>query len=339
MRKEGVHGQQARLCCNGTWNDPEDRTHVYRIYSAACRLRDAGLDLKVYFDKGVGTRLGQVLLGGSVGQGLSKNVREAYRWLLPRYRDGAKISLFGFSRGAFTVRRLTGLIHLAGLLPARCEAHVLTAWHAYKAKSSRRQFDRLGTRRPRIYFVGVFDTVGALGIPIDVFQRLVAGLRPGVDERFHNTQLCNVNIARHALAIDERRGPFQPTLWTREECRSSSNNVKQVWFPGVHADIGGGYEDKRLAEVPLVWMLEEAAGAGLDLFPGFEADPLFPHCGGAAHESLRGGYRAFPPCRRPIGSRQAKPWNLSQADPPRDRLGQQPQARRSRRRVHTLLGP
>lgn len=294
------------VCCDGTWNDPEDRTHVYRIYRAARCLSVTDPDLEVYYDKGVGTRLGQVLLGGSVGQGLSKNVREAYRWLLPRHRDGTKIFLFGFSRGAFTVRSLAGLIHLAGLLPARYEAHTLTAWQAYKDKSSGRQFDQLETRRPRIHFVGVFDTVGALGIPIDVFQRLLAAVRPGIDERFHNTQLLNVNIARHALAIDERRGPFQPTLWTRGDGRPSSNNVKQVWFPGVHADIGGGYEDKRLAEVPLVWMLEEAAGAGLDLFPGFEAeaDPLFPHCGGAAHESLRGGYRALPPYRRPIGPGQ-----------------------------------
>ncbi len=161
-------------------------------------------------------------------------------------------------------------------------------------------------------FLGVFDTVGALGVPIDWIKMITADL-PHLNLQFHDTRLCgNVDVACQALAVDEQRGPYEPTWWEEPEPGAPRpEKVLQVWFAGVHSDIGGGYaDDKALAEVPLGWMLEQAREAGLDLSAGLPAWPVKGDPGGRLHESMSLKWRFahllpdIDPYRRPIGAGQ-----------------------------------
>ncbi len=163
---------------------------------------------------------------------------------------------------------------------------------------------------PEIHFVGVWDTVGALGIPID-------GVRmPWIAKRwsFHDTTLSShVHFAFQALAIDEQRGPFRPTLWEQQP-DAKGQTLQQLWFAGVHSDVGGGYSDPGLAEIPLLWMVERARECGLafasDHFllatDGIDAEQrhlgaqIAPDALGLMHESRKGFYRALPAYLRPL---------------------------------------
>jgi hypothetical protein len=163
----------------------------------------------------------------------------------------------------------------------------------------------------RIRFLGVFDTVGALGVPLGWVNQITADL-PHLNLQFHDTRLGgNVDVACQALAIDERRGPFEPTWWEAPAPGAATpEKVLQVWFPGVHSDVGGGYPDKSLAEVALGWMLDQAQDAGLDLAPGLPGWPVRGDPGGALHDSFSLGWRfvhhlpSVDPYVRPIGTAQ-----------------------------------
>lgn len=312
------------ICCDGTWNDEADRTHIFRISEAARRLDDPAL--RVFYDPGVGTERLSRLRGGALGRGLSKNIRQAYGWLARAWRPDDQIFVFGFSRGAYTVRSLGGLISFAGLLNdddvERAEREgedlIKKAYKAYRMvkrepERAARFRDRPAyarSRHPQIRFLGVFDTVGALGVPVNWLQSIFDHLPfSEANVEFHDTTLGpQVEIACQALAIDERRGPFRPTLWSG--AAKPGQTVKQVWFAGVHSDVGGGYREKGLAELPLGWMLNEARAAGLDLWPGFAADPPRADAGGLIHDSMDKAYRALhrlpsiDPYDRPIGPGQ-----------------------------------
>ena len=307
---------QLIVCCDGTWNDPDDGTHIHRI----CQAGRAALPEPehVFYDKGVGLQPGMRLSGGALGKGLSQNVRDAYRWLARHYADGAEIYVFGFSRGAYTARSLAGFINYAGVLQASDEGAIEDAYDAYRFRQQERVNARFHesaahgrSRQVRLRFLGVFDTVGALGVPLDWVKGITADL-PHVNLQFHDTRLCgNVDVACQALAIDERRGPFEPTWWEAPQPGATvPEKVMQVWFPGVHSDVGGGYPDKALAEVALGWMLEQAREAGLDLGPGLPEWPIRGDPGGALHDSFSLGWRfahhlpSLDPYVRPIGTAQ-----------------------------------
>ena len=251
------------VCCDGTWNTPEQRdegvpvpTNVVRLYNAVAERDAAGEEQLRYYHPGVGSEGNwwERLAGGSAGVGLTRNVLSAYRWLGTTYRDdggGDRLFLYGFSRGAYTVRSLAGMIGQCGLLDLtglderevwkrverafkegyrkrRAAADWAGDWHFHGGGP--------GTTFP-IHFIGVWDTVGALGIPDDL--TLLNLLDDPKKYAFHATDLGDgVVHARHALALDEMRGSFSPTLWTDV---APSRDVKQVWFPGVHADVGGSY--------------------------------------------------------------------------------------------------
>ena len=183
------------------------------------------------------------------------------------YAPGDRIFLFGYSRGAYTVRALCGLINNCGIV-RRADARLIArAWRMYKSPAKKNHpngeaamaFRQAHSHESRaVHFVGVWDTVGALGIPFSLM-----GLFDSNDEFYDNRMGANVVTARHALAIDERREDFAPTLW---ESRSGLD-LKQVWFAGCHGDVGGGYapdaDGSCVADVAFRWMLDEAAGAGL----------------------------------------------------------------------------
>jgi hypothetical protein len=313
------------VCCDGTWDDPDDGTHIHRICQAArAALSDSE---SVFYEKGVGLAPGMRLSGGALGKGLSENVRKAYRWLVRHYTSHAEIFIFGFSRGAYTARSLTGFMNYAGLLQAQDEGAIENAYEAYRFRQQERVNTRFHdgaaharSRQVRVRFLGVFETVGALGVPLGWVEQITADL-PHLNLQFHDTRLCgNVDVACQALAIDERRGPFEPTWWeVPAPGATTPEKVLQVWFPGVHSDVGGGYPDKSLAEGALGWMLDQAQDAGLDLAPGLPSWPIRGDPGGALHDSFSLGWRfahllpSVDPYVRPIGTAQREAQALAPA--------------------------
>ena len=268
------------VCCDGTWNDPSDeddgvpaRTNVFRLFNAVDEEAKNPVQLTRY-QAGVGTS-GPLdkALGGAMGWGLSEDIRDCYSWLAQKYRPDDRIYLFGFSRGAFTVRSLAGIICKYGIvrLAKGARPDDVTKRLYRQGYRSDQPLDGIEFHKDsnKVEFIGVWDTVGALGIPDD---KALLDLFDNPDHyRFHDTALNpNVRRARHAVAIDERRGSFAPTLWD-EDKMGAHRDVQQKWFPGVHSDVGGGYKEKGLSDGALRWMIEESAEVGkTDEIPGRE---------------------------------------------------------------------
>lgn len=295
------------ICADGTWNRPEEEpddvaTNVLRLARAIRPFAAAGAPQHVFYDWGIGSYYNRVR-GGITGLGIHKNIMDAYRFIVQNYTPGSRIYLFGFSRGAYTVRCLCGLINNCGILK-RPEARLIqTAFDHYKRKGEAHKpsgeasvaFRRNYSHAAReVQFVGAWDTVGALGMPISVL-----GLFDSDDE-FYDTRLGgNVRVARHAMAIDERREDFAPTLWLPRD----RLDLKQVWFAGSHGDVGGGYpadDDGTLAsDTPLKWMLDEARLAGLDVEPHLPRS-IRVSTSARLHKSRRLIYRVRRSFQRPL---------------------------------------
>lgn len=269
------------LFFDGTWNAADskgDETNVARL-ARAVRANSGDKPQIALYLRGVGTSgpwLRQVL-DGATGGGVDDNIRAAYMFLgqnylpdEPGHRPADEIYLFGFSRGAFTARSLAGFIATCGLLKRNHLGLIRQAWAYYRSRTPGRSPQDFNLRfggtaadpinhAPRIRFVGVWDTVGALGIPQSLIDPAAAA-----NYEFHDTSPSGIiDRGRHALAIDEQRDSFVPTLWTQPI--PPGTNIQQVWFPGVHSDVGGGYGQSDLAMIPLRWMADEAAAAGLAL--------------------------------------------------------------------------
>jgi uncharacterized protein (DUF2235 family) len=293
------------IACDGTWNRPDEvhdgracPTNVVKISRAI-----APEGQEVFYERGVGTARSERLRGGMFGFGLSRNVRDCYRYLSTNYVPGDALYLFGFSRGAFTARSLAGFIGNSGILKPEHADRLDEAYELYRDREDPKKKPGGATAKAfranyshdevPIRFVGVWDTVGALGIPLPV-----AALTKRWS--FHDVRLgAHVETACHALSIDERRGPFQPTLWERQATAPKTQTLEQVWFSGVHSDVGGGYPDAGLADVPLRWMAARAAAAGLVLTPGWE-QATQPDALGPDHTSFKGFYRLMRPCVRDL---------------------------------------
>lgn len=305
------------VCCDGTWNDPRDKTHVWTIAHGLAEQDANGNEQRPFYQEGVGTAVGELFRGGAFGVGLSENVREAYHWLVDQYEPGDEIFCFGFSRGAYTARSLGGFVSLVGLIapsdtPPQTEARIAALYLAYRGKG---EIPEKPQHRPNIRFMGVFDTVGALGVPITWVKQIGKWL--GVDLGFHDTLLSSrIEYACQALAIDEQREPFAPTLWESaiqeiEGRPGMRQEIHQVWFPGVHCDIGGGYPEpeKDLSRIPLDWMLRHAEKCGL-VFRDDIADRVIddePYA--EIHDSMSSGWErihkfspSLAPYVRPIGN-------------------------------------
>jgi hypothetical protein len=252
------------ICLDGTWNNADSAAPQSNvaILSDLVDLRQGGRSAQqLYYDPGLGTAGSflERLAAGVGGQGLSANVLGAYRFLSLTYRPGDNIYLFGYSRGAFTARSLCGFIAASGLLRAElCDkANLDFAWSYYRMRPKERfpsdhaKLREMSYANVRIRFVGVFDTVGSLGIPRKWLNWI--GRR---SFQFHDTELCSiVDHSCQALAIDEHRMEFEAAVWDVPR-RGGYHTVEQVWFPGVHANIGGGCEDKGLSDLTLDWMLK-----------------------------------------------------------------------------------
>lgn len=222
-----------------------------------------------------------------MGRGINRQIRRAYGWLASRYRPGDMIFLMGYSRGAFAVRSLAGVIDQVGLLRADCatERNIRTAYRHYQAlpgSDVARAFHRAYCHPSvMVEMIGIWDTVKALGLRLPLLWKWSE-----TAHAFHSHQLgASVRHGFHALALDETREVFAPILWETLSDRPVS--VEQVWFNGAHGDVGGqlgGFHAARpLANIPLVWMLEKAEGCGLPLPAGwrgrFPCDPDAPRVG------------------------------------------------------------
>lgn len=243
--------------------------------------------LSVYYEPGLQWQGWRHMLDVAAGRGINRQIRRAYGWLASRYRPGDRIFLFGYSRGAYAVRSLAGLVDRMGLLRREeaTERAVLLLYRHYQTNpdspAARRLVRRLCHAEAQIEMVGVWDTVKALGLQLPVLWKFTE-----VPHRFHNHHLGRaIRRGFHALALDETRTVFEPVLW--DSLPGWEGHVEQVWFRGAHGDVGGmigGYLPARpLANIPLVWMLERAADCGLPLPPGwrdrFPCDPQAPMVG------------------------------------------------------------
>jgi uncharacterized protein (DUF2235 family) len=291
-------GKNIVLLADGTGNSESSafKTNVRRLYEAVdTQPPKPGESAQVaFYDNGVGTETFKPLqvLGLAFGIGVARNVKNLYTFLCRNYNEGDNIYLFGFSRGAFTVRVLAGLILRCGVVvdwksDAELAQSVKLAYAEYKRDVARRATKTrpwllagqlLGGKEageiegidfgfeqkyPRISFIGVWDTVDAYGMPIDE-------LKEGIDRYVWPMTLADrhfsdhVDRACHALSLDDERPTFRPVLWT--DPANKPERLSQVWFAGVHANVGGGYPDDSLACVSLQWMMDEAHACGLRFY-------------------------------------------------------------------------
>lgn len=262
------------FCADGTWNHPKEAgkvstgdTNVYKFYKA---MLTTATQCPRY-DDGVGadTSFFQHLLGGAFGEGLFQKIKEGYTTIAHDYSDGDSIYLFGFSRGAYTARSIAGMLGACGLPKTLTQAAIDDAFATYRmqpqsAERAAAKADlvaKYGNHPVTIAMIGVWDTVGSLGIP-----SLIGGVDP-VKYGFLDTRLsAAVKAAFHAISIDERRRAFPPTLWVSDDVPGQI--VEQVWFSGCHSSVGGGDKDSGLSDITLKWMLTKAKEQELEIDPG-----------------------------------------------------------------------
>ena len=297
------------ICCDGTWNTPDNTeagipvpTNVVKFASSVKPQDKKGIVQLVYYDAGVGTSGSRFkrVYDGATGKGLLRNIREAYAYLLHNYSLGDELFFVGFSRGAFTVRSLAGLIRNSGILRPNALHmidHAVALYRSRSAATHPREKEATLFRRTYsvadetpIKFIGVWDTVGALGNP------LLSNTIFGRHNRFHDTDLSRIiSDAYHALAVDEKRRLFKPTLWN-QQAGYRHQTLEQTWFAGAHSSVGGGCPTTGLSDIALQWMREKAKKCGLAL----EATDLQENVLEQYEESRTGGYRLMSKYHRPI---------------------------------------
>jgi uncharacterized protein (DUF2235 family) len=284
------------LFCDGTWSDLEDGrpdTNVLLLYKSVAPSDGPITQISEYID-GVGAKKNK-LTGGIWGKGLDEKILQAYVALCGHYEVGDEIYVFGFSRGAYTARSLVGMLRKCGVMkreelkeraeqamdlyrkrsaggPDSAEAQAFRSAHAVAhADNSLVDIpDNLArpedaARMLRVRYLGIWDTVGALGVPETIpFSAWI-----NQKHRFHDLALSRiVQWARHAMAIDETRNSFEPSPWSQESLIAINSmhreyRVEQDWFSGDHGSVGGGYKERRLADGALIWVAEGAERAGL----------------------------------------------------------------------------
>ena len=276
---------------DGTWNTLNNNTNVWRMKS----LTGQTAEQRVYYSQGVGTLRGESLKGGVTGYGIDAEIINAYTWLMENFAEGDEIFIFGFSRGAYTARSLSGLISKCGILKLGAPLSIEQLYERYRQYTDAATITALlngpapadntpledrwlvkYSQATPVKFIGVWDTVGSLGFPI--------ASRHASYERYKfldtHLRLQNQN-AFHALALDEHRKNFEATFWTKTTRHGANsaadrpiNSVEQRWFIGAHANVGGGYPSDQLAQLPLKWLIDKAAAHGLTFIDTVVIDTL-----------------------------------------------------------------
>ena len=343
-------GKNLVVFCDGTDDQfGQDNTNVVKLLSSAVRQADSQV---AFYDPGVGTfpapgawtpiaQWWTKLLGEMVGYGLTQNVATCYDFLMRNYVDGDRIYIFGFSRGAYTARVLAALIHACGLLRTYNPNLTTYAINLFRAEAigAKKKNDRDEARtqqfvplrlpmcdhfkavfsvEPTVHFIGVWDTVASVGSIFNPFKLPFTHWNPSV-----------LNV-RHAISIDERRKFFRPNLWSEHQDGCA---VKQIWFAGVHGDVGGGYPESQsgLAKIALRWMMQEAQACGLELdlerqraILGRGSNEVPPNPYGPMHDELKKPMWKFAQWiprrmsrRNPATHRYESYWNFSPVQQPR----------------------
>lgn len=274
------------ICCDGTGNEYcKEKTNVSKLFDIAENRTERQI---IYYDPGVGT-MGSTfaiswvgkklswLFGLAFAYGLPQNIEDAYSFLMDNYEDGDHVYLFGFSRGAYTVRALAGMIMKCGLLHKEYKNLLPYATRLYRKRDNTRDSKKVKAFREAFsrncvpYFIGVWDTVKSVGIRNKI--------------RFGDSKLSEeIPYGYHALSIDEKRFKFRPLLWEKSEAKNQT--IEQVWFPGVHCDVGGSYERAGLSDGALKWMIQKAANHGM-IVDTAEFDKIIPDCGQKANISFK----------------------------------------------------
>jgi uncharacterized protein (DUF2235 family) len=284
-------------------------TNIYKLFNM---IEDRTSKQIAFYDPGLGT--GWRKISGNIGgMGISRNIQECYRFIFENFEAGDRIFLVGFSRGAATVRSLSSFIHYFGILPKSRPELIKDAYKIYKTRNGvkRRQrakdfIDKHHTMWTRVKFLGCYDTVAALGLPFKTASIILDGI-PGFRHRFHNFTLSeSVENAFQALAIDDERKTFSPILWDVET--KSYQKIRQVWFAGMHTDVGGGYEEQNLSDIPLVWMTQMAVKQGLRIFPRHKVT-IYEDADGVMHNS-RGTFLTR------LYRRKVREWPYNRKDKP-----------------------
>ncbi|ART83333.1 hypothetical protein CBP31_12455 [Oceanisphaera profunda] len=287
--------QKLILLFDGTWNDPQTNTNVIKLARSIAPF--AGLQRQRFFySPGVGTTDATRLMGGLFGVGLSKNLLQGYDWLARHYRPGDEVWVFGFSRGAYTARSMVGMIRKCGLLHIVTPTQLAEAERLYRNKSAApdgeqcQQFRRQYSQEIKIHLLGVWDTVGALGIPGTLLSERGT-------YAWHDTRLSKiVERAYQAIALDEHRAVYNTVPWTSPngQKKPAQKIVEQRWFIGAHANVGGGYINDPLADLALAWMQQKAMAAGLVLDAIQPAEnPWLTAPTDSYHQFLAGFYRHY----------------------------------------------
>lgn len=312
------------LCSDGTWNRPgitdngkPVKSNVELIFNCIGKGSENTPQLKFY-ETGVGSslydKIGNIISGIN-GSGIDEKIKNLYTFLVLNYSPGDEIYFFGFSRGAYTVRSVAGFILNCGILKPDCLHLLDTAYGLYRNRNAytKPSSDYMAGFRKNysienctpIKFMGVWDTVGSLGIPLNFYNKYNKA-----KYKFHDVKLgSHIQYAYHAVAVDERRKSFQPTLWElTQEGIDSNQKVEQRWFCGVHCNIGGGYSETGLSDLALIWMIEKAIGTGLDISaPALLNNNYYtfsPRYNGELRNSLRHIYKLLPAGRRLVSTNQ-----------------------------------
>lgn len=303
------------FCFDGTWNklDAEHPTNVLITAESIFPLASKNTAQLIHYDEGVGTGEGDYFSGGVLGAGLVQNLAEAYRFLIFNFTPGDEIYVFGFSRGGYSARSFVGLVNCCGILDRKHANQTKIAIQKYRVRNRSEEYfasmmqyrsdycgatclsaeeDQWRVQNKAGYsaglapvvsvtYLGVWDTVGALGIPARFIGSNIVNAR----HQFHDTDLSSfVKAARHAVAIDERRMDFEPTLWSNLDklnarCgfdpAATNAAYQQQWFPGTHSSVGGGGERRGLSDRALDWVLDGARVAGLELDPSEQTSPIY----------------------------------------------------------------
>lgn len=282
------------MCCDGTGNEyGSNNTNVVKLYEAIVRdanqiaFYDPGVGTFSFLGRQLGRRVGRTL-GKAFGAGLQQNIEDAYRYLMARYEPGDKLFLFGFSRGAFTVRALAGMLNRCGLLQKGSRNLVPYASRIYNDRRRHGMapgFKRTYSHDCCPHFIGVWDTVGSMGW---FWGR-----------KFFDSKLNHdVKYGYQAVSIDERRRKFPVSLWS-EDAKADDQTIQQVWFAGCHSDVGGWHRDAGLSDIALKWMLLKAEDQGLRLKRDW-CGALAPDPAGCIHPSRTGLWRLWRPTPRAI---------------------------------------
>ena len=284
------------ICCDGTGNAYGRRnSNVVKLFEAL-DLRDKSRQI-AFYDPGLGTapRPGaityvrkklSIAAGLAFGAGITANISDAYAYLMDEYQPDDRVFLFGFSRGAYTVRALSGLLHMCGLLQKGSNNLIPYALKLHRARAPDFEiaagFKTTFSRECPLHFVGVWDTVKSVGLWDNLKSLDFLKLRTALPYTY---QMPDMKYGRHAISIDERRAHFRTNKWAPQ----NGDAHQQVWFAGVHSDVGGGYAETGLSDIALRWMLEGAVARDLLVhdhsIENIVGDPLAD-----AHESLKGAW-------------------------------------------------